>query len=53
MASPTNIILGRKGLPVTNKLAYCENLLITIMKSFIVQAPGATLKNTALIVALC
>jgi hypothetical protein len=38
LASPTNIRLGWKGLPWTNTLAYYENLLITTVKSFIVQA---------------
>ncbi len=37
LASLTNIRLGWKGLPETNTLAYCENPLITAVKSFIVQ----------------
>jgi hypothetical protein len=39
VALPTNIRLGWKGLQGTNTLAYCENLSITAVKSFIVQAP--------------
>jgi hypothetical protein len=40
LASPPNIILGCKGFPGTNALAYYENPYITTVKSFIVQAPG-------------
>jgi len=36
---PANIRLGWKGLPGSNTLAYYENLLITAVKRFIVQAP--------------
>jgi hypothetical protein len=39
LALPANIRLGWKGLPRTNTLAYYENLQITPVKSFIVQAP--------------
>jgi hypothetical protein len=39
LASPTNIRLSWKGLPGTNTLAYYKNPLITVIKSFIVQAP--------------
>ncbi len=35
---PTNIRLGCKGLPGINTLAYCENPLITAVKSLIAQA---------------
>jgi hypothetical protein len=33
-----NIRLGWRGLPGTNTLAYCENPLITAVKSFIVHS---------------
>ncbi len=39
-ALPANIRLGWKGLPGTNTLAFYENLSITAVKSFIVQATG-------------
>ncbi len=39
LASPTNIRLGWKGLRQTNTQAYYKKLLITAVKSFIVQAP--------------
>ncbi len=38
LALSTNIRLGWKGLTETNTPAYYENLLITAVKSFIVQA---------------
>ncbi len=38
LAIPANTRLGWKGLPGTDTLAYYENLLITAVKSFIVQA---------------
>jgi hypothetical protein len=38
LALPTNNKLGWKGLTGTNILAYYENLHITAVKSFIVQA---------------
>jgi hypothetical protein len=38
-----NIRLGWKGLPGTNTVAYSENLQITAVKSFIVQAPGVSM----------
>jgi hypothetical protein len=37
--SPTNIRTGCKDLSRTNTLAYYENLKITPVKSFLVQAP--------------
>ncbi len=40
-----NIRLGWKALPETNTLAYYENLLITALISFIVQAPGEFLEK--------
>ncbi len=40
-ASPTNIRLGCKDFPRTNVLADYENLKITAVKSFIVQAQGS------------
>jgi hypothetical protein len=41
-ALPTNIKLGWEGLPGTNTLVYYKNLLITAVKSFVVQAPELT-----------
>jgi hypothetical protein len=38
---PANIILGWKGLPGTNTLAYYENPEFTVIKSFIGFAPAA------------
>jgi hypothetical protein len=38
LALTANTRLGWKGLPRTNQLAYDENLYITAVKSFIVQA---------------
>jgi hypothetical protein len=40
LASPTNIILGWKGLPRTSNLTFCENPSITGVKSFIGLAPA-------------
>ncbi len=40
---PTNCILGWKGLPGTNTLAYYENSLITVIKSYILLGPGVNL----------
>ncbi len=45
LVSPTNTRLGWKGLPGTNTLAYYNNPLITIVKSYIVQAPGCVFAN--------
>ncbi len=45
LALPANIRLGRKGLPRTNTLTYYENLLITTVKSFRVQAAGVNKKS--------
>ncbi len=39
-AIPTNIMLGWKGLPEANDLAYYENSELTAVKSFIILAPG-------------
>ncbi len=41
LASPTNIRQGWKGLPEINTLSYYENLQITAVKSFIVEAQEA------------
>jgi hypothetical protein len=40
LALPTNIRLGRKGLPVKNILAYYNRSLILDAKSFITLARG-------------
>ena len=44
LALPANIILGWKGLPESNTLAYYENPKIKAIKSFILQAPGGKLR---------
>ncbi len=44
-ALPANIRIGWKGLLGTNTLAYCKNLQILAVKSFIVQAPGGPVIN--------
>jgi hypothetical protein len=40
LALPTNIRLGREGLPGTNTLAYYERLQITAVKKFIASWLG-------------
>ncbi len=40
LALPTNIRLGRKGLPGTNASAYYKNSYVTPVKSFITLATG-------------
>ncbi len=40
LALIANIILGWKGLPGTNALAYYEKAQLTAVKSFITLAPG-------------
>ncbi len=42
---PTNIRLGWKSRQVANTLAYYDMAIITVVKSFIVQAPGANVIN--------
>jgi hypothetical protein len=39
-ALPTKILLGNKGLPGINTLAYYENLQITDIKSFLTISSG-------------
>jgi len=46
LALPTNIRLGRKGLPGTNTQASYENALITAIKTFIAQALGVNYFKT-------
>jgi hypothetical protein len=48
LALSANIILGRKGLPWTNTLAYYEHSKITAVKSFITFAPGHRNKKCSL-----
>jgi len=45
VGSPTNIRLGWKGLPGANILAYYENPLIAVVKSFIVQTPVVCIRK--------
>ena len=42
---PTNIRLGLQSIKVANTLAYYDTAIITAIKSFIVQAPGASVKK--------
>jgi hypothetical protein len=41
LAIPINIRLEWKWIAVVNTVAYCDTATITVVKSFIVQAPGA------------
>ncbi len=43
LVPPANIRLGRKLLTIANILAYQATVLITYVKSFIVQATGVNL----------
>jgi hypothetical protein len=51
---PTNTRLKWKSMQVANTLAYYDTAIITVVKSFIVQAPGACTINlfTSIIVAI-
>jgi hypothetical protein len=40
LALPTNIRLGKKGLPETSTLAYHDNSYIATVKSYVTFCPG-------------
>jgi hypothetical protein len=50
LALPTNIILGCRGLPETNTLAYSDYLSIMDVKSFIRLGPGVEYRKGFILV---